>query len=139
MENTNPIPDDPPKGNQSFKETLKNIENKTEEIEYAFVKGLVCALPISSTVNDIHILAKDENMFGDKATKNDKVWAIIGVSTVGAGSLVRGVGKFGVKLLQKAGKIIDGIDIGLGVRSEVSTMKKELNNNQPKNNEQKKT
>lgn len=118
IENTKSVPDDPPKANQNFKETLKNIENKTNEIGYAFVKGLASSLPILSTVNDIHILAKDENMFGDKATRADKVWAKIGVSTIGAGSLVRGVGKFGVKLFQNADKIFDGIDIGLGVRSE---------------------
>ena len=123
-----PIAHDP----RTRREKFDDFETHATQTGVAICQGLATGLPISSTANDIITLTKGENMFGDKASKSDKVWATIGLATLGTGHLVKGIGKLGVPVCRKAGEIIDYIGYALDVRSGISTTRNKLKNGKKK-------
>ena len=123
-----PIAHDP----RTRREKLEDFDYEAMQTGVAISQGLATFLPISSTANDIITLTKGENMFGDKASKSDKVWATIGLATFGTGHLVKGIGKLGVSVCRNAGEIIDYIRYALDFRSGISTTRNKLKNGEKK-------
>ena len=110
------------------REKFEDFERKVTQKAVPVCQGLAVSLPIYSQVNDIMILSKGENMFGDKASESDKVWAKVDLATLGAGKFLRVAGKSGAPIFKKAADMIETIDYGLGVRSGLATTRDKLKN-----------
>lgn len=121
---SSPLARDP----RTRRERFEDFEMKATQKGGAIGQGFATAFPISSTVNDITVLKRGENMFGEKATQSDKVWAIIGLSTLGAGDIVKGVGKLGAKTFSKVGSTIENVGYALNIRSDYLTARKKMKN-----------
>lgn len=125
---SSPLARDP----RSRRERFEDFEMKATQKGGAVGQGLATAIPIGSEVNDITTLIKGKNMFGDKASVVDKVWAIIGLTTLSVGHLVRRIGAASVSACKKVDDFIEGIECSLNVRSGVSTAKKKMENEKNK-------
>ena len=114
------------------RQKFDGFENNMSQKGAAVGQGLATALPIVSQVNDFMILFKGENLFEDKATESDKVWATIDLATLGVGKTFKILEKLGVPILGKAADIIEDMGMGLNTRSGISTSKDKLKNGKKK-------
>ena len=110
------------------REKMDDFDRKALQKGIAICQGMAAALPITSQVNDIMILGKGENMFGDKATESDKVWAEIDLVTLGVGKTFKLFEEAGGPVLKKAADIIEDVGNGLNIRSWFVTTKNKWKN-----------
>ncbi len=123
-----PIAHDP----RTTREKLDDFDRKAAQKGVAIGQGLVTALPITSQINDIMILGKGENMFGDKASKSDKEWAIIDLATLGVGKTLKLFEEAGGPVVRKAADIIEDVGYALNIRSWFMTTKNKWKNGKKK-------
>ena len=114
------------------REKLDDFDRKAAQKGVAIGQGLVTALPITSQINDIMILGKGENMFGDKASKSDKEWAIIDLATLGVGKTLKLFEEAGGPVVRKAADIIEDVGYALNIRSWFMTTKNKWKNGKKK-------
>jgi RHS repeat-associated protein len=110
------------------REKLDDFDRKAAQKGVAIGQGMATALPITSQINDIMILSKGENMFGDKATESDKVWATIDLATLGVGKTFKLFEEAGGPVVRKAADIIEDVGNGLNIRSWFVTTKNKWKN-----------
>ena len=123
-----PIAHDP----RTIREKMDDFDRKALQKGVAIGQGLATALPITSQVNDIMILSKGENMFGDKATKPDKVWATIDLATLGVGKTFKLFEEAGGPVLKKAADYVEDVGYALNIRSWFMTTKNKWKNEKKK-------
>lgn len=114
------------------RERFEDFEMKATRKGGAVGQGFVTAIPIGSEVNDINTLTKGENLFGDKASEADKVWAVLDLATLGTGHLVKKIRKTGTKAYRRIDDAIDNLNLGLAARSGLSTTAKRSKNEKSK-------
>ena len=123
-----PIAHDP----RTTREKLDDFDRNAAQKGLAVGQGLATALPITSQVNDVMILSKGENMFGDKASKSDKVWATIDLATLGVGKTFKLFEKTGGSAFSNMADIMEGAGLFLNVRSGAATTKNKWKNGKKK-------
>jgi len=119
-----PIAHDP----RTTREKLNDFDRKAAQKGLAVGQGMATALPITSQINDIMILSKGENMFGDKATESDKVWATIDLATLGVGGTFKLFEKAGGPVFKKAADVTEDVGYALNIRSWFMTTKNKWKN-----------
>ena len=123
-----PIAHDP----RTTREKLDDFDRNAAQKGLAVGQGLATALPITSQVNDVMILSKGENMFGDKATESDKVWAKIDLATLGVGKSFKLFEKAGEPVFRKAADVAEDVGYALNIRSWFMTTKNKWKNEKKK-------
>ena len=119
-----PIAHDP----RTKREKMDDFDRIAAQKGLAVFQGMVTALPITSQINDIMILGKEENMFGDKATGSDKVWATIDLATLGVGKSFKLFEEAGGPVFRKAADVAEDIGYALNIRSWFMTTKNKWKN-----------
>ena len=119
-----PIAHDP----RTTREKLDDFDRNAAQKGLAVGQGLATALPITSQVNDVMILSKGENMFGDKASKSDKVWATIDLATLGVGKTFKLFEEADGPVFRKVADVTEDVGYALNIRSWFMTTKNKWKN-----------
>ena len=107
---------------EKFSEWENNFTNKSVDVLQGFYAFLV------SPINDAVVLTTKQDIFGNPTTKEDKIWAGVGLLTFGAGKTLKTLRLFDkIDHLDKVEKSVETTSNVLDVYSGVNTYKKKKN------------
>ena len=97
----------------TYCEYATSFEDKFNEVVFPIVSGVVLLNPILGVTNDVYTLCNSEDIYGNKASTNDKTIATVDFFTFGFGVCVKNVitaGKI-IKATETTGRLVNAGEI----------------------------